>query len=362
MFKLNKLCSLPVIFFVFLLIFPGIILAEETLTITTYYPSPYGVYREMRAKRIAIGDTYYDAADMPWEEADADGGDIDYLADLVVEGNVGIGTTVPGGNLDVAVNTSVTTLAGTVDQYAIRLLNTDTTNNNWVLMTFDDASNNNPVAAFGASITDHANNYGDLAFATRSSAGWAEKMRILANGNVGIATSPTYQLDVLGPIRTKGKNINWNTGGIRIEKGDNTGYRWLYINSAGGQLRFYNGVNEPYIDDSGIWNNASDVSLKKDIIDLRYGLNEIMKLQPRSYLMKSNNEVKIGFIAQEVEKVIPEVVSGEEGKKGMSYGNLVSLAIKGIQEQQRQIEKQQQQIEGLKEELAGLKKEKIEEK
>jgi hypothetical protein len=107
MFKLKQLCSLPVIFFAFLLIFPGIILAEETITITTYYPSPYGVYREMRAKRIAIGDTYYDAAEIPWEEADADGGEIDYLADLVVEGNVGIGTTNPNANaiLDISSTT-----------------------------------------------------------------------------------------------------------------------------------------------------------------------------------------------------------------------------------------------------------------
>jgi hypothetical protein len=73
-------------------------LAEETITITTYYPSPYGVYREMRAKRIAIGDTYFDGAEVPWEEINGDGGLIDYLVDLVVEGNVGIGTTNPNAN------------------------------------------------------------------------------------------------------------------------------------------------------------------------------------------------------------------------------------------------------------------------
>ncbi|MDD5568157.1 MAG: hypothetical protein PHY88_03010, partial [Candidatus Omnitrophica bacterium] len=42
------------------------VFAEDTLTITTYYPSPYGVYRELRAKRIAIGDDYIDGANYTW--------------------------------------------------------------------------------------------------------------------------------------------------------------------------------------------------------------------------------------------------------------------------------------------------------
>ncbi|MDD2680195.1 MAG: hypothetical protein PHO03_05320 [Candidatus Omnitrophica bacterium] len=80
---------------IFLLLIPFLSLAEESITISTYYPSPYGVYREMRAQRIAIGDTYFDGAEVPWEAEDGDGNPIDLNADLVVEGNVGIGTTSP---------------------------------------------------------------------------------------------------------------------------------------------------------------------------------------------------------------------------------------------------------------------------
>ncbi|MDD2680189.1 MAG: hypothetical protein PHO03_05290, partial [Candidatus Omnitrophica bacterium] len=80
---------------IFLLLTPFLSLAEESITISTYYPSPYGVYREMRAKRIAIGDTYFDGGEVPWEAEDGDGNPIDLNADLVVEGNVGIGTTSP---------------------------------------------------------------------------------------------------------------------------------------------------------------------------------------------------------------------------------------------------------------------------
>ena len=62
-----------------------------TLTITTYYPSPFGVYNELRAKRMAIGDTYYDSSTTP----------INDPADLIAEGNVGIGTSDPAAQLEV---------------------------------------------------------------------------------------------------------------------------------------------------------------------------------------------------------------------------------------------------------------------
>ena len=64
--------------------------AQEELTITTYYPSPYGVYRELRSQRMAIGDNYYETADYCWPP-DACANTIDNDADLIVEGSVGIG-------------------------------------------------------------------------------------------------------------------------------------------------------------------------------------------------------------------------------------------------------------------------------
>jgi len=68
---------------------------SEELTITTYYPSPVGIYKELRAKRMAIGDNYYNPSDYSW------GSEILSDADLVVEGRIGIGTTDPLEKLDV---------------------------------------------------------------------------------------------------------------------------------------------------------------------------------------------------------------------------------------------------------------------
>lgn len=90
-----------IIVFVGMILFFGasFCLAEESITITTYYPSPYGVYKELRAKRTAVGDNYYDSSGYCWEGTCTT--TIDSGADLIVEGNVGIGTTSPTATLHV---------------------------------------------------------------------------------------------------------------------------------------------------------------------------------------------------------------------------------------------------------------------
>ncbi len=79
----------------------------EEITLTTYYPSPYGVYEEMRSKKMAIGDAYYDSSSHCWPGGPCPSV-IDGAADLVVEGNVGIGTTNPSEELDVDGNVKAT--------------------------------------------------------------------------------------------------------------------------------------------------------------------------------------------------------------------------------------------------------------
>ena len=88
----------PILFFLLISIFlfsGSAFSQDETLTLTTYYPSPIGVYQELRSQRMAIGDTYYDNSLYSW------GVEIDEDADLVVEGNVGIGTITPEGELHI---------------------------------------------------------------------------------------------------------------------------------------------------------------------------------------------------------------------------------------------------------------------
>ena len=78
---------------------------SEQLTITTYYPSPVGVYNDLQAYKLAVGDTDGDgqltSADLPAD-----------INDFLVAGKVGIGTTTPGNTLDVNGGIRVINLIG----------------------------------------------------------------------------------------------------------------------------------------------------------------------------------------------------------------------------------------------------------
>ena len=83
----------------------------------------------------------------------------------------------------------------------------------------------------------------------------------------------------------------------------------------------------------------SDETLKDNITPIDSGLEKVMALQGVSYDWKSDGTADIGFIAQEVEKVVPQAVYGKsDGEYGLDYGSLTSVLVEAVKEQQAQIE------------------------
>ncbi|MCX6715789.1 MAG: tail fiber domain-containing protein, partial [Candidatus Taylorbacteria bacterium] len=76
----------------------------------------------------------------------------------------------------------------------------------------------------------------------------------------------------------------------------------------------------------------------------KYGLDTVMKTTPRSYTMKGSNLPQVGFIAQELKPLIPEVVDGTDGSMGISYGNLVAVAFQAIKELNQKVTDLQTQM------------------
>ncbi len=105
--------------------------------------------------------------------------------------------------------------------------------------------------------------------------------------------------------------------------------------------------------------HSSDKRLKTNIENLDYGLKEILKLQPKQYLWKDqqNHKKSIGLIAQDVESVINEIVTSKDDELktlGVSYTELIPVLINAIKEQQKIIDneksintKQNTQLEAL---------------
>ena len=101
--------------------------------------------------------------------------------------------------------------------------------------------------------------------------------------------------------------------------------------------------------------NLSDMRLKRFVHVLDYGLAEVKKLIPVSWLWKDvqvyGDRKEIGFIAQDVQALIPEVVSKKDGYLGIDYPRLTAVLVNAIKQQQTQIDDLARKIEELKHEL-----------
>ena len=87
---------------------------------------------------------------------------------------------------------------------------------------------------------------------------------------------------------------------------------------------------------------------KKDIQPLDTQVDKIKQLRPVQYNWKRDNRKDIGFIAEEVDKVYPQLVSREDGEiSGMSYSKLAAAVVKTIQEQQDQIAKLNNELDNI---------------
>ena len=106
----------------------------------------------------------------------------------------------------------------------------------------------------------------------------------------------------------------------------------------------------------------SDARIKKDIVNSKYGLATILKLRPVNYTLINDvkHETQVGFIAQEVKEIVPEMVTGKEGDLskgeilGVNYGGLVPILTKAIQELKKENELQEIEINQLKELVKSL--------
>ncbi|MBL4709171.1 MAG: tail fiber domain-containing protein [Flavobacteriales bacterium] len=231
-------------------------------------------------------------------------------------------------------------------------------------------------------------------FGEWNGAAFTENMRITGSGQVGIAsTNPNAMLTIQGT----GGNLN---SGLQLQNGINDWY--MYQNALFGLVLRDDGNDRLHIDASGnvgigeatpayklevagdinalggsIRSNGgiliSDKRYKTNIIPLAEVLPQLMKLQGVYHnwdsvsfpKMNFSSERTIGIIAQDIQKVFPELVSeGPDGYLGVEYAKFTAVLLQAIKEQQYLIDqqnqnndKQQSQIDFLMEEVKLLKQE-----
>jgi 6-pyruvoyl-tetrahydropterin synthase len=151
----------------------------------------------------------------------------------------------------------------------------------------------------------------------------------------------TYGDVAIQPIATTYSSVH---GGLKIHCRDHT-------SGASHYEYYFNGPNlstPGSITATGNVTAYSDIKLKKEIKPIKNALDKVCKINGVTF-ERSDLETQsrfAGVIAQEVEQVLPEVVSTDEnGYKSVAYGNLVGLLVEAIKEQQTQIDGLRKAIE-----------------
>ncbi|MFA6355017.1 MAG: tail fiber domain-containing protein, partial [Candidatus Paceibacterota bacterium] len=143
-------------------------------------------------------------------------------------------------------------------------------------------------------------------------------------GHIGHATLQTGRT---WKIQTTEQGVN-SLGSIALQA--DGGYVGIGTTAPGHLLDLGGGT---YADSGGSWHDASDIRFKTDITPLSYGLDEIIQLNPISYTNTTGYSARqLGFSAQEMQTIIPELVEETNGRLSMTYGRITPVLVNAIKE------------------------------
>jgi hypothetical protein len=138
--------------------------------------------------------------------------------------------------------------------------------------------------------------------------------------------------------------------------------------SNGSSKQYAVGIYDPLWVAGDVWADAyhtnSDIRLKRDVRHINGALGMVLGMQgvyykwkrdhnsgneEESYDLSLRDQEQVGFIAQDVEKVLPQVVTTDQGGyKSVDYSKITAVLVEAIKEQQKQIEELKREVEVLK--------------
>lgn len=148
-------------------------------------------------------------------------------------------------------------------------------------------------------------------------------------------------------------NVIYHHGDTNTFLQFNAADQWQVVTGGASRLRVVNaGVSVTgTLSATGDITAFSDEKLKENIKVIPNAIEKVSQIRGVTYTrndLEDKEKVYSGVIAQDVEKVLPEVVRTEDDTKTVAYGNMVGLLIEAVKEQQEQINELKKQIEEMK--------------
>jgi len=138
--------------------------------------------------------------------------------------------------------------------------------------------------------------------------------------------------------------IGFSRTAVAVEPRKNSGWSNAEVDIGSTTYKFKDGHFSGTVNAAN-FNTTSDATLKTNVETLTGSLDAVKAMRGVSYDWIENGNSEVGVIAQEVEEVIPDVVStNDQGIKSVKYGNLVGVLIEAIKEQQAQIDELKAQL------------------
>jgi len=253
-------------------------------------------------------------------------------------GNVGIGTSSPGYKLEVVSANSIVASTGSSGYGSFYARGSGT--NSAYLFLGNGGGEKGRITS---------NDDGALTFSNGTSA--IERARIDSSGNLLVGTT-VFSTNAVGIRFANSATVPQISVGVSAASNN-----YLLYNTTAAAFRFF-------VSDAGQINATStsiaaisDASLKENVRDLDTGLTQVMALKPRRFDWKEDTKIGLknvaGFIAQEVEQILPDLVydyqyNADETKKSLKMGDILPTLVKAIQELKAE-------LDTVKAELAAMK-------
>ena len=278
---------------------------------------------------------------------------------IASSGNVGIGRTNPYCALDVQKDVGT---GGVVARFG----NSNATYTQTVSLSFDSAKNT--ILDSGSSTGGFIWEGGTNGYVFNESS-LDRDFRVESDGNShalfvdasrnGVFFHKSNADDTIGGINFEPPGSAEAYAFTHTEGADNSGWSVMINrqNSIGNVLAFRQANQQNgsvYINGTGVvYNTTSDRRLKDNIETITDGTDKLMAMNPVTHTWKADPDAPAvhGFIAQEMQDVVPEAVVGEDGgdeMMSMDYGRITPVIVAALQDAHRE-------IQNLKAEIAALK-------